>query len=81
VKKLASDMGVNLTLAVGNKVRNEGDRAFLESSLPDFQFLGFIPYDPAITDAEISRNLAIDSSPAVSQEVQAIYSRLVNSTK
>ncbi len=79
VQKLASDMGVNLTLAVGNKVRNERDRAFLESSLPGFQFLGFIPYDPAITDAETSSNLAIDSSPTVLTEVQSIYRRLIDS--
>jgi CO dehydrogenase maturation factor len=78
VKKLAADMGVNLTLAVGNKVRSEADIQFLKSSLADFVFLGFIPYDTAITDAEISSNSAIDSSPAVLKEIEQIYQKLVN---
>jgi CO dehydrogenase maturation factor len=81
VKKLAADMGVKLTLAVGNKVRSEADQTFLRSRLPDFEFLGFIPYDSAITDAEISNNLAINSSPAVLKEVHQIYQRLTNSPK
>jgi CO dehydrogenase maturation factor len=79
VKKLAHDMGVDLTLAVGNKVRSETDQAFLKSSLPGFEFLGFIPYDPAITDAEISNTLAINSSPAVLKEIHNIYQKLQNS--
>jgi CO dehydrogenase maturation factor len=81
VKKLASDMGVNLTLAVGNKIRSEADQAFLKSSLPGFDFLGFIPYDTAITDAEISNSLAINSSPLVLKEIHHIYQNLVGQAK
>ena len=54
IKKLAQDIGVSQIVAVGNKIRNQADRNFLTSNLPGFEFLGFIPYDTAIIDAEIS---------------------------
>ncbi|MFC2052651.1 hypothetical protein ACFLT4_08025, partial [Chloroflexota bacterium] len=50
IKKLASEIGVQNVAVVGNKVRNQSDRKFLTSSLPGFEFLGFIPYDQAVVD-------------------------------
>ena len=77
VKKLAQDIGLKRIAAVGNKMRNADDRKFMLSSLPDFEFLGFIPYDPSIIDADISHTLPVDSSQPAIKEIQNIYQKLV----
>ena len=38
---------------VGNKVRSEKDKTFLLSQLPDFHFLGFIPFGNEIIEADL----------------------------
>ena len=80
VKKLAQDIGLSQIVAVGNKIRNEADRNFLTSNLPGFEFLGFIPYDPAIIDAEISDGQTLEASRPVIQEVNNIYTKLLQPT-
>lgn len=53
VKQLASDVGLEKIAFVGNKVRSDKDREFLIKSLPGFSFLGFIPYDDQIIEADL----------------------------
>jgi CO dehydrogenase maturation factor len=79
IKQLAQDIGVLNIVAVGNKIRNPADREFLTASLPGFEFLGFIPYDPAIIDADISGAGSNVYSHEVNQEIQHIYDRLLGS--
>ena len=73
----ATDIGLENMAVVGNKVRAPSDRDFLTSSLPDLEFLGFIPYDKAIVDADLANKSLFDASPAVSKEVTDIYKKLV----
>lgn len=79
IKNLARDIGVTAIAAVGNKIRNSADRDFLVAHLPDFEFLGFIPYDPAITDAEISGSTTLEASLPVNLEIKNIYHKLLPS--
>ncbi|MBW1772282.1 MAG: AAA family ATPase [Deltaproteobacteria bacterium] len=53
VRRLAEDIGLKKLILVGNKVRSEKDRAFLEEQMPDFQFIGFIPFCPDIIEADL----------------------------
>lgn len=76
IKKLAQDIGLSQIAAVGNKIRSLADRNFLISSLPEFEFLGFIPYDTAIIDAEISDVHTLEASQPVIEEVKNIYTKL-----
>ncbi len=78
IHKLASDLGIKNLAAVGNKVRSESDKKFLTSALPGFEFLGFIPYDQAITDADLANKSVLTSSPQVAQAVKDIYQGLVS---
>ncbi len=78
--KLARDIGIPNVAAVGNKVRNESDKKFMVSGLPGFEFLGFISYDQAIVDAEVANLSVLSASPKVSEEVKAIYQKLVPKT-
>jgi CO dehydrogenase maturation factor len=80
IKKLAGDIGVTGVVAIGNKVRNQTDRDFLTSSLPDFSFLGFVPYDSAIIDAEVSNTSSLTASVKVLDEIKNIYRKLTAGT-
>ncbi len=54
IRKLAGDIGVKKLLFVGNKIRSDKDKAFLQEQMPDFQFLGFIPYKTDIIEADLN---------------------------
>jgi len=79
ITKLAHDIGIVNIAAVGNKVRDGSDKEYLTSHLPQYEFLGFIPYDRAVIDADQSGNSVLDASPAVREEVQKIYQSLLKS--
>jgi CO dehydrogenase maturation factor len=77
INKLAQDIGLRNIAVVGNKVRGEQDREFLISSLPGYEFLGFIPYDPAIVDADFANVPVVDASEQIINAVRNIYQALV----
>ncbi len=77
INKLAQDIGLSSIAIVGNKVRSQSDKEFLISSLAGFQFLGFIPYDQAVVDADLANNPVVDASQPVINEVRNIYKVLL----
>lgn len=77
VCKLAKDIALENIAVVGNKVRSPEDREFLISSLAGFEFLGFIPYDQAIVDADMASLSLLKASQQVNQAVHDIYQVLV----
>lgn len=77
IKELAAEINLRNIAVVGNKVRNDKDKAFLISSLPGFDFLGFIPYDQAIVDADLASLPVLNASPAAIEAVRDIYRLLV----
>jgi len=79
--KLAQDIGLENIAVVANKVRNQSEREFLVSNMPDFEFLGFIPYDQAIVDADLANLPLLDSSQQIINEVRNIYQVLSSATK
>jgi len=81
IKKLAAEIGLKNLAVVGNKVRGPSDREFLISNLSDFDFLGFIPYDQAIVDADLANLSPLDSSQRVKESVQEIYQALLSSAE
>ncbi len=78
IEKLAMEIGLQNVVVVGNKVRNQSDREFLISSLPGFEFLGFIPYDQALVDADLANLPILDSSQQVVAAVKDIYQALLS---
>jgi CO dehydrogenase maturation factor len=77
IKKLAEEIDLHNIAAVGSKVRSQSEREFLTSSLPDFEFLGFIPYDQAIVDADLGGRPLFEASPKIVSEVRNIYQALL----
>jgi len=81
IKKLATEIGLQNIAVVGNKIRNQPDREFLISSLSGFDFLGFIPYDQAILDADLANLSLLDSSQQVKDAVKDIYQALLSAAE
>lgn len=74
--ELAKDLALKNISVVGNKIHNDEQKQFIMSSLPGADFLGFIPYDDAIIDADLAdRSITESSVPAV-KEVKRIFQSL-----
>ena len=76
IRELAKDIGLKNIAVVANKIRNEQDRDFLISAMPDFEFLGFIPYDQSIIEAGLGNFPLSNASPEVTSQVRDIAARL-----
>jgi len=73
IRRLASDIGIEKLAVVGNKIRKQSDREFLESTLSDFDFLGFIPYDQEVVDADLAGRSPLEASEQVKNAVNEIF--------
>ena len=81
IVKLAKDIDLYNIAIVGNKLRSQADREFLVSNLSGFEFLGFIPYDQAVIDADQANLPIFDTSRQVIAEVRHIYQALVSAAQ
>ena len=81
VSQLAQDIGLHNIVVVGNKIRSQSEKDFLISNLPDFEFLGFIPYDQALVDADLANLPIPDSSQQIMAAVKDIYQVLLSAAE
>ena len=77
INKLARDIGIKRVAAVGNKVRSQEQDTFIHSELSGYEFLGAIPFDEALTSAEIGHKSRLDASPAIIDAVKSILEKIV----
>ncbi len=68
IRQLASEIGLANIAVVGNKIRTPKDEEYLKTNLPDFSFLGFMPYDEALIEADLNGLSPFDVD-AVSRQV------------
>lgn len=54
IRTLAGEIGLNSISLVGNKIRSQKDEQYLQHYLSDFEFLGFLPYDDALIEADLN---------------------------
>lgn len=52
IKALAHDIGLDKLWLVGNKVRNDDERDFLNAETPGIPVLGFLPADLGVQEAD-----------------------------
>ena len=76
IHKLAGEIGLNHIAVVGNKVRGEKDETFLKTHLDDFEFLGFMPYDEALIEADLNGISPYDVDSPSKDQVKAMIARL-----
>jgi CO dehydrogenase maturation factor len=53
IMKLSSEIGLKNLSFVGNKVRSDKDKEFFRRHMPDFEFLGFIPFSNEVIEADL----------------------------
>jgi len=76
IRQLASEIHLDRIFIVGNKVRGDEDEKFLRENLPDFNFLGFFPYESALVDADLAGRSPYDSETIAKQKIQEIIAAL-----
>ncbi|MFZ0483406.1 MAG: carbon monoxide dehydrogenase accessory protein CooC [Desulfobacterales bacterium] len=75
IRKLASEIGLKNIVLVGNKIRSPKDKAFLKEHLKDFEFLGFIPYDEALIEADLDGVSPFDVDSTAKENVNEMISK------
>ena len=77
IKGLAQDLGIKRLFIVGNKIREQADRDYLEKALPEFNFLGFLAYDGGIISADLDAVSPAERSPQAAAEAENMVTRLI----
>jgi CO dehydrogenase maturation factor len=76
IRKLAAEIGLNHVAVVGNKIRNETDETFLKTHLDDFEFLGFLPYDEALIEADLKGISPFDVDSPSKAQIKSMISKI-----
>ncbi len=76
IKTLAADIGLTQLFLVGNKVRNEDERRFLDTETPGIPVLGNLPADPCVQEADRLNVAVYDYVPALRTAAEKIASAL-----
>ena len=81
ITRLAKDLGIERYYVVGSKTQNKADRQFIMDSLPGFEVLGFISYNPKIIEADRRGWSISEAVPEAVEEVRGIKERLEQSSQ
>lgn len=81
IAKMAAEIGLRRVSVIGNKIRSESDKAFLQKTLPGMHFAGFLPYDPAVRDAEIWGKPVAKASAGMESVIAEIIKHFKEETK
>jgi CO dehydrogenase maturation factor len=76
IKQLANDIGLTRCWLVGNKVRDEEERLFLEAETPGLPVLGIMPADLGVQEADRLGIPVYDHVPALRQAAEQIANEL-----
>lgn len=76
IKKLAAEIKLDNIAVVGNKIRSEKDELFLKKHLSDFEFIGFLPYEGPLIEADLEGISPFDVNSSSKGYVEKMISRL-----
>jgi CO dehydrogenase maturation factor len=76
IRSLASEIGLTRIMIVGNKIRGAKDEEFLRRHLSDFDFLGFIPYDEKLIEADLEGISPFDTQGPAARAVAEMMDRI-----
>jgi CO dehydrogenase maturation factor len=63
IKRLSEQMRIKNLLIVGNKIRSEKDKNFLLHNMKNFNFLGFLPFNESIIEADLDDRPPYELNP------------------
>jgi CO dehydrogenase maturation factor len=78
IEELAQDLGLKNIVLVGNKIHSQQEKEYLLSNLSSMDFLGFIPYDEALIEADLEGRPIFNSSEGIAVAVKDIYQALLS---
>jgi CO dehydrogenase maturation factor len=76
IRQLAAEINLKHLLVVGNKIRNQKDQEFLQTHLPDFDFLGFLPYEDVLIEADLDGQAPFDTHSISRERIREMIDRL-----
>ena len=76
VDRLAGDLEIEQVLFVGNKIRSEEDRAYLESSLPPERFAGMIAFSDQVLERARRGEPLVSTRDDLLPGLEKIYERI-----
>jgi len=76
IKKLAAEIRLQNIGVIGNKIRSKADEEFLKTNLPDFEFLGFLPYDNALIEADLNGISPFDTDSPTKAAIKEIIRKI-----
>ena len=76
IRRLADEIGIRNTFAVGNKVQSAEHRGFLAEALGDLSLLGSLSHHPELAQADLQGMPVFESAPGAVKEVKEIYAGL-----
>ena len=76
IKRLAGDLGIKSLKFVGNKIRGDADRKFLEEHMQGFPFLGFLSFSDSIIEADLQGRPPFESDKEDLQNVKTMLQGL-----
>jgi CO dehydrogenase maturation factor len=76
VRDLAQEIRVPRLYVVGNKVRHDRDRQFIEANSPDLPILGFLSQSSEAIEADLRGEAALDLAPVLVEEARSILTSL-----
>ncbi len=78
IKKLASDIGIKKFYAVGNKIRSRDEEEMVRGLLDGFEYIGTVPYDEDIIQADIEELSPYDVSEVFRESISSITDKLLS---
>ena len=81
VRRLAADIGIHKVYFVGNKMRDEKDRAFVQEHLPNDEVLGFLPFSEKAISADMRGLAVFDADEPLVAAAKEIKDKLAHLTK
>lgn len=81
IRQLGKDIGLMRIGLVGNKIRNDQDRAFLRKVLAGQMILGFLPYDDLIIESDLRAEFAEKTSSDTRTALEKIVQNLLEASQ
>ena len=76
VHRLAQDIGIKKVAVVGCKLRGDKEARIIQNSLPQLPFLGYLPYDERIIEADLQGKPPFELAPDLINRAREIVEKI-----
>ena len=77
ILQLSEDLGLKNPAFVGNKIRSEKDKDFFKTHMPEYEFLGFIPFTGEIIEADLEGRPPFEKDSISLEAVKKMIPKLI----